>query len=231
MLDSPQLESALIVAPHADDEALGAGGLIHRLARRGGAVHVMFAAVDGMQHYGTDHHTSVEEREAEIQAAARILGFSYSIIYRGRGLIEKLDTIAQREMVDVFEQALNRLRPDLFVLPHGVDFDQDHRACFQAAFAAARPIPTSFGKFLPLRVISYEMPKLTWSEQAFQPNLYLNISDDIDTKLAAVKAYSSQLRATPHVRSLDNLRALAHLRGSEAGIQYAESFRIHRWVL
>ena len=32
-------DSALVVAPHADDEALGAGGLIARLTRAGSAVH------------------------------------------------------------------------------------------------------------------------------------------------------------------------------------------------
>jgi N-acetylglucosamine malate deacetylase 1 len=223
-------ESALVVSPHADDEALGAGGLIARLTRAGSAVHVIFGAVDGFHHYGTAH-TNLEQRLEEIEAAVKVLGFTYSILYRGLGLIEKLDTVPQRDLVDAYEAALNERRPALYVLPHGVDFDQDHVACFRAAFAAARPIPTAAGKHLPLRVLTYESPKLVWSEHAFQPNFYVDISEEIDAKLAAIQAYESQLRAPPHIRSLANMEALARMRGAEAGMQWAEAFRALRWVM
>jgi len=231
MSQSLQLESALVIAPHADDEALGAGGLIAKLRRQKCAVHVIFACVDGMHHYGTDHRTTVAEREAEIDQVSRILGFTHSTLYSGRDLIERLDTVPQRDLVDAFEAAINRWRPDLLLLPHGVDFDQDHIACFRAGFAAARPIPQSLGKHFPKRVISYEMPKLTWSAEAFQPTLYIDISLDLDAKLSAIEAYASQFRVPPHVRSLANITALARLRGSESGVDYAEGFRIHRWMI
>lgn len=229
--ESTAIDSVLLIAPHADDEALGAGGLISKLRRRGCKVHVIFACVDGMQHYGTDHPTTLAEREAEIDKVSGILGFTHSTLYRGKDLIERLDTVAQRDLVDAFESALNQWRPDLLLLPHGVDFDQDHIACFRAGFAAARPIPQSLGKHFPPRVVSYEMPKLTWSAEAFQPTLYVDISADLQTKLDAIEAYTSQLRVTPHVRSLVNIAALARLRGSESGVQYAEGFRIHRWMI
>jgi LmbE family N-acetylglucosaminyl deacetylase len=221
----------LVIAPHADDEALGAGGLIAQLRRRGCRVHVIFACVDGMQHYGTHHRTTVAERELEIAQASQILDYQHSTLYRGRDLIERLDTVPQRDLVDAFEAALNEHRPDLLLLPHGVDFDQDHIACFRAGFAAARPIPPSLGKHFPARVASYEMPKLTWSAEAFQPTLYIDISGELQSKLDAIEAYTSQLRVPPHVRSLANITALARLRGSEVGVQYAEGFRIHRWMI
>jgi N-acetylglucosamine malate deacetylase 1 len=160
-----RLESALIIAPHPDDEVLGAGGLLARLKRMGAAVHVIFACVDGMKHYGLNHPTSTDQRMSEIRRVAHLLGFEFSVLYEGQDLIEKLDTVPQRDLVTAFEQAIDRLRPDLLALPHGVDFDQDHIACYRAGFAAARPIPTSCGKHFVARVVSYEMPKLTWSEQ------------------------------------------------------------------
>ena len=231
MSETTPLESVLVIAPHADDEALGAGGLIAKLRRQQCAVHVIFACVDGMQHYGTDHRTTVAEREAEIDQVSKLLGFTHTTLYKGQDLIERLDTVAQRDLVDAFEAAINRWRPDLLLLPHGVDFDQDHVACFRAGFAAARPIPQALGKHLPKRVASYEMPKLTWSAEAFQPNLYIDIGADLPAKLAAIEAYASQFRAPPHLRSLANVTALARLRGSECGVDYAEGFRIHRWMI
>jgi LmbE family N-acetylglucosaminyl deacetylase len=231
VLDAQPLKSALVIAPHADDEVLGAGGLIARLRRNGCSVNVLFASVDGMKHYGLDRPTTVAERDSEIERVADLMGFQFEVLYHGRDLIEKLDTVPQRDLVDAFEQAINRVRPDLLALPHGSDFDQDHIACFRAGFAAARPIPTTCGKHFVPRVVTYEMPKLTWSEQAFQPTLYVDITRDLEKKLAAIQLYVSQLRQPPHVRSLENVAALARLRGSESGVSFAEGFRVYRWAM
>jgi len=231
MLNEQPLKSALIIAPHADDEVLGAAGLIARLKRSGARVQVIFACVDGMKHYGLDRPTSTEERSEELRRVAELLGFEFSVLYHGQDLIERLDTVAQRELVSSFEAAIDRLRPDLLVLPHGTDFDQDHIACFRAGFAAARPIPASCGKHFVPRVVTYEMPKLTWSEQAFQPTLYVDITSDLPLKLQALELYRSQLRAAPHIRSRENVAALARLRGAECGVEFAEGFRTYRWVI
>lgn len=231
MLSESRLDSALIIAPHPDDEVLGAGGLLARLKRLGASVHVIFACVDGMKHYGLSHRTTTDQRMSEVRRVADVLSFEFSVLYQGLDLIEKLDTVPQRDLVTSFEEAIDRLQPDLLALPHGVDFDQDHIACFRAGFAAARPIPTSFGKHFVSRVVSYEMPKLTWSEQAFQPTLYVDITADLGTKLEALKLYESQWRTAPHLRSPETISALARLRGSESGVEYAEGYRIHRWTV
>lgn len=231
MLNEQPLKSALIIAPHPDDDVLGVGGLIARLRRNGAAVHVIFACVDGMKHYGLDHPTTTEQRDEEIRSVSQLLGFEFNVLYHGRDRIERLDTVPQRELVTAFETAIDRLRPDLLLLPHGTDFDQDHVACFRAGFAAARPIPVACGKHFVSRVVSYEMPKLTWSEQAFQPTLYVDITQDLGLKLQALQLYASQLRPSPHLRSPETITALARLRGSESGVEYAEGFRIHRWAM
>lgn len=231
MLETTGIESALLVAPHADDEALGAGGLLSKLSEAGCRIRVLFAAVDGFHHYGRDSDTRLDERRAEIEAVAALLGFEYRILYENLDLIEKLDTVPQRDLVDTFERELNEFQPDLLLLPHGVDYDQDHRACFTAALAAARPIPESLGKFLPKRVVTYEFPKLAWTERPFRPSLLVDISDHLDRKLESIRAYATVLRQPPDVRSPMNIKHLAFLRGSELGVEYAEAFQVLRWIL
>ena len=98
-----------------------------------------------------------------------------------------------------------------------------------AAHAAARPIPGQLGKHFPPKVASYEMPKLAWGPEPFQPSLYYDITREITAKLDAIAAYRSQLRDPPHIRSLENIRSLAYLRGSEVGVDYAEAFHVLRW--
>jgi LmbE family N-acetylglucosaminyl deacetylase len=231
MLASEGIRSILVIAPHADDEVLGAGGLMMKAAREGATVHVVFMAVDALKHWGLDEPTTLEGRIAEIDDVAARLGFTYEILYAGRDLIEQLDTVSQREMVNLFEDAYNRHRPDLLLLPHGEDFDQDHRHTYRAAFAAARPIPQSLSKFFPKNIWTYEIPKIIWSDAPFKPHMYVDITDTIDDKIDGVKLYPSQLREEPHIRSPENVRALAYLRGSEIGVDYAEAFHVLRSVL
>jgi LmbE family N-acetylglucosaminyl deacetylase len=228
LIDVRQLSSLVVVSPHADDEVVGAGGVIAKAAGAGVSVHVVLMAVDALKHWGLDSETTLEGRVEEIEAVAARLGFSYEIVYAGKDLIEQLDTVGQRELVDVLERAYNRLRPELLLIPHGDDFDQDHRAVYTAALAAARPIPESLGKFFPPNVMTYEAPKLTWTEAPFRPGFYVDISDEIDDKLDALRLYATQLREPPHVRSAENLRALAYLRGSDIGVEFAEAFSVLR---
>lgn len=229
MLATTGIGSAMIVSPHGDDEVLGAGGLIAKLSRAGAQVRVVFLAVDASHHYGLAEETLLADRLGEIEHAAALLGYHYRVVYSGAGMLERLDTLPQRELVDLLEDEIDTFRPDLLLLPEGQDYDQDHRACFAAGLAAARPIPEACGKHLVRKVLTYEMPKLSWAG-AFQPRLYWDISNEIELKLDAIRAYSTQLREPPHVRSIENIKALARLRGSEIGVAYAEGFSVLRWM-
>lgn len=232
MLLSDHLDRVLVVAPHADDEAMGCSGLLAKLSQRGCDTHVLYMAVDGFHHYGLERTTSYEERVEEIEAVVDLLGCSYEIAYGNKDLIEKLDTLPKRELVDLFEGTINQYRPDLLLLPYGVDYDQDHVATFQAAFAAARPIAETFGKYLVPHVMTYEMTKINWAAEALpRPVAYCDISNHLGTKLEAVTRYATQLRPSPHIRSLESVSALANIRGKEIGVEYAEAFGVLRTVI
>ena len=228
----PELpRSALVIAPHADDEAMGCAGLLARLAAEGARIHVLYLAVDGFHHYGIDGETTYAQRVAEIERVVELFGdgCSYEIAYGDEDMIERLDTLAQRDLVDRFEGALNEHEPELLLLPAVPDYDQDHRAAFAAGVAAARPIAPQFGKWLVPRVLTYEMSKLQWAASPL-PRFasFCDITDVMETKLEAVRRYETMLRPSPHIRSLDSVRALGTLRGAEIGVTYAEAFGVLR---
>lgn len=230
MLDANRINSVMIVSPHGDDEVLGAGGLIAKCQAGGIPVNVLFLAVDASTHFGFDGETTLQQRMDEIEAAARLLGYRYRVAYAGEQLLERLDTLPLRELVDLIEQTINEWQPDLLLLPHGDDYDQDHVACFRAGHAASRPIPVDCGKHLVAKVATYEMPKLEWATAPFRPDLYWSINDEIALKKEAIALYETQLRQPPHIRSIQNIEALARLRGSEVGECYAEAFQVLRWL-
>jgi LmbE family N-acetylglucosaminyl deacetylase len=227
-------KQTVVLAPHADDEAMGCAGLMARLARQGAGIHVVYLAVDGFHHYGLDSETTYAQRVAEIEHVLELFGerTTYEIAYGDTDLIEQLDTLPRRELVDRFEQVLNEHKPDLLLLPALPDYDQDHQAVFEAAHAAARPIAARFGKHLVPHVLAYEMTKLQWaSEPLPRFAAFCDITDTLETKLEAVRRYKTMLRPSPHIRSLESVTALATIRGAEIGVQYAEAFAVLRTTL
>jgi LmbE family N-acetylglucosaminyl deacetylase len=213
---------------------MGCSGLMAKLAAAGSRIHVVYLAVDGFHHYGLEADTTYAQRVAELEHVLELFGerCTYEIAYGDRDLIEQLDTLPRRELVDRFERVLDEHRPELLLLPALPDYDQDHQAVFHAAHAAARPIAAQFGKWLVPHVLGYEMTKLQWaSEPLPRFAAFTDITDVLETKLEAVRRYATMLRPSPHIRSLESVRALATIRGAEIGVAAAEAFAVLRTTL
>jgi N-acetylglucosamine malate deacetylase 1 len=227
-----RFDRVLVISPHADDEVLGCGGMMAALSAAGASVHVLYLAVDGMHHFGLTSPTTYAGRLSEIDRVAEILGFGYDIAFGDQDLTERLDTLPRRDMVDLFQDAMNDRRPDLLLLPSFADYDQDHRAVFDAGFAAARPIAQQFGKWLVPHVFLYEMSKIQWAAEPLpRSTAYFDISSHLSHKLEALRAYKSQYRPVPHIRSEESVTALAVLRGAEMGVHHAEAFGVLRTIV
>ena len=158
-------------------------------------------------------------------------GATYEIAYAGEDMIERLDSLPQRDLVDRFERALNEHEPELLLLPAVPDYDQDHRAVHAAGLAAARPIAPVFGKWLVPHVLTYEMAKIQYTGEAL-PRFasFVDITDVMETKLESIRRYATMLRPVPHIRSLEGVEALATVRGAEIGVRHAEAFGVVRTV-
>ena len=62
----------------------------------------------------------------------------------------------------------------------------------------------------------------------FLPNVWVDISDYIEKKKAAMECYQSQLRDFPNPRSLKSIEALSEYRGSTVCKKNAEAFMLIR---
>ena len=93
VLGSSLPASAVVLAPHADDEATGCSGLMAKLAQAGSRLHVVYLAVDGFHHYGIDGDTTYQQRLDEIENVLALFGSdcTHEIVYGDRDLIEQLD--------------------------------------------------------------------------------------------------------------------------------------------
>ena len=101
------------------------------------------------------------------------------------------------------------------LLPFMGDVHVDHQLIFQSAMVAARPHQAAY----PETILAYEtLSETNWNAPyltpGFLPNVFIDITDTLDLKLKAMRMYGSQLRASPHERSVEALKALATLRGA-----------------
>lgn len=128
----PPALRTIIVAPHPDDETLGAGGLISSLRRRRVEVTVV-AVTDGENAY-SDGRSLAPIRRREQEEALQILGVEKDHLAR-LGLPDRSVSEYEAELMDRL-LPLTRSRCHL-IAPWTGDFHPDHEACGRAAKEAA----------------------------------------------------------------------------------------------
>ncbi|WP_223796377.1 PIG-L family deacetylase [Sphingomonas nostoxanthinifaciens] len=130
----------LVVAPHPDDEAIGAWGLMSRLRRAGAVVEVIVVSDGGASHPGSitwPRQRLVRARRRETLQAMRGLGLSGRSV-RFLDLPDGQLSDDPRRLRATILRALHRRRPpDLIAGPDVADAHADH-AAVAAALAAIR---------------------------------------------------------------------------------------------
>jgi LmbE family N-acetylglucosaminyl deacetylase len=226
------MKKVLVIAAHPDDEVLGCGGTMARLAAEGAEVHVVILANGLTSRPDFDaaqaaaalkvHHDRAERAGKLLDAASvQVLGFSD----------QKMDTLPLLDITQAIEREIERLQPDTVFTQHGGDLNMDHVITYRATLTATRPMA---GRSVR-RVYAYEVASSTeWAFQRFEPrfhpSVFFDIASTLEKKIAAMQVYESETRAFPHPRSPEALRAIAHRWGSVVGVQAAEAFELVREI-
>lgn len=143
----------LMIAPHPDDESLGTGGMIQRVIRVGGEVHVVFIT-DGdnnpwpqryLEHRWRigpgDRARWAERRREEGRRALETLAEG-KVTHESLGLpdatILDLHAAGSHGPRPAITHLLRERRPDLLLLPSPIDRHRDHRGTYQYAVEAMR---------------------------------------------------------------------------------------------
>ena len=222
-------KSILILVAHPDDEVLGCGGTIAKMADNGSVVHVAFFADGVFSRCGNQiaQTQDLKIRRSKAQKACDILGVK-SVIF-GDFPDNRMDTIALLDIAKVVESLIAEHQPDTVFTHHAGDVNIDHRRMHEAVVIACRPQSEHSVKTL----LCFEVPSSTeWqlpgSAPPFMPNWFVDISRTFDRKLSALQAYASELRDWPHPRSMQGIEHLAHWRGATVGVDAAEAFILGR---
>jgi LmbE family N-acetylglucosaminyl deacetylase len=220
----------LVLAAHPDDEVLGCGGTMARLVNDGAQVHVHIlgeGVTSRFESRGAADESLLRALHEESQRAGQLLGVDVVELHDLPD--NRFDAEALLDIIKVVEQLVHRIDPEVIYTHHGGDLNIDHRIVHQAVLVATRPVTAGGVR----DVYACEVPSSTeWTfhqiEPCFRPNVFVDISETLEKKIEAMKAYSSEIREFPHPRSREALEAAARRWGAVAGFQAAEAFQLIR---
>jgi len=227
MLDLKK-KKLLVIAPHADDEILGCGGLISKIKQSGGKVYVIIFNVGSVR---KNSKKGTDMWKDETKNALNFLKVDgYETVFDSPEDNRYLDGKPLHSLIEVIESksrfSLDKLHPDIVAIPTNHSHHQDHVVIFNACIAALRPLRVPS----PELVLSYEAPEHSrWSSSGtFEPNVFVDMEKIIDKKINAFYKYKSQVRKGQ--RDRETILAQARYRGSEVGRKYCEAFMVHRSI-
>jgi len=215
----------LVMATHPDDETLGMGGTIARFASEGHHVTVTIVT-RGWEPLFPE--SFIEKGRNEAREANEILGVK-SLLFMDLP-VTRLNQLPRHEINGKFNELMELEKPEMVFLPFAGDRHIDHREVFEACLVSIRPSPNckQLKKILCYETVSETHWASPYIEPNFEPNLWVDITDYLETKLKAAKKYQTQLQAEPYSRSVDALTSLAKWRGSIVGMHAAECFYVVR---
>ena len=211
------MANILVVGPHPDDQELGMGGTIIRLAKQGHSVLLLDATNGEPTPYG-----SLEEREKEWTEAAKIMGVERRLLgLKNREVRHTLE--ARHRMAGVIREH----QASIVFLPFPEDAHPDHRAVTRivedARFDAKLTKTDLPGEpIYPKWLFYYYCTHLRW---VANPTFCLDITGQMDDKERAIKAYHTQFVVPEkNRRVVEFVREMNGYMGSRIGTRYAEPF-------
>lgn len=212
----------LIIAPHADDEILGAGGTLLKLKDDGANLNWLLVTTPSKNLNWSNQQ--LIKRESQIEEISKTLGFEN--FFKLNLPSTTLDRIAFGEIVLAISEVIDKLKPNQLFIPHNGDVHSDHNIVYKAAISSSK----SFRHPYIQRILVYETLSETEygldRSKVFCPNLFVDISNYLEKKIELMKIYESEISDFPFPRSVDSIYALAKFRGSTAGYNAAEAFQI-----
>lgn len=229
--------SALVLAPHYDDETLGCGGLVARLAADGCRVRVLFLTDGGaMAPSAQGEGVAPTKQERQAYGARRLKEAGRALEELGVDWADRLglpDGELEGNLTHLVRdlgKALVSQRPDLLLVPSPLEVTADHRAAFAAVHRLLAPVrPDDHGQqgehgelarvARGLQVLCYEV------NHPGYPDVLVDVTDQVPQIEAAMACYGSQQERHDYLAASLGLRRFRTLSLPSGDVVHAEGYR------
>lgn len=218
------MSKILVIAPHPDDEILGCGGTMIKRINEGDDVYVCIVTRGQMPYFTKERQ---DRNQADAVACHKSIGVKDTVFLNLPAVA--LETANRFELNSRLLDVIKSIKPDEVYIPHVGDMQKDHKIVNEACMVALRP------KYFPQvkRIYCYEVLSETgWDipnvQNAFIPNVFVDITETLEAKKKALSFFSLQVSEYPDPRSERAIEALACYRGSNMFWEAAEAFSLVR---
>jgi LmbE family N-acetylglucosaminyl deacetylase len=205
----------LAIGAHFDDLELGCGGTLIKHVK--GGDNVTMLVVTNSSYNGPDNKIIRKSEVAyeEGKKAAGIIGARLEFL--------DFDTFFvpfNESLTSIINRYINQLKIDIIYTHWVHDIHRDHHYTAKNTLMAGRRVP----RFLMYRSNYYD------SEKVFQGNFYSDITDEMETKIEAIKVFESELKRVDNkwLEFFGNQNAND---GQKIGVKYAECFEVVRYLI
>ncbi len=226
-------ERALIIVAHPDDADFGVAGTLSAWINAGTVARLVCCTSGdaGADDANTDPLELARLREDEQRAAAAVVGYEgVDYLHRPDGALEN-DLALREQLVRIIRQfkpdAVVSMDPTVIIHDDGFVQHVDHRHAAMAAADAVYPASRNAMAFPHLVRDEGLEPHSVDTMYLFftdKPNAWVDVSDTIDNKIAALHKHVSQLRKPDELEGM--LRSWSAESGAKIGTAAAEAFRV-----
>lgn len=218
-------KTIVAIVAHPDDEVIGCGGTLAKHKADNDNIHIIYMT-DGVSARTHTEHTDANERNTMAKIAGEYLTATQ---YFFNFPDNRMDSIPLIDIVQAIESVLSNLSPDIIYTHHCGDLNIDHQIVHRAVLTANRPQPeTKIASIYSFEVNSSTEWGIQNAANYFLPTCFINITEQLNDKMNLLDIYAKEMRPYPHARSKEAITALAALRGSGIGVNYAEAFMLLR---
>ena len=222
-----------MVVAHPDDADFGAAATVAHWVRQGTVARLVCCTSGdaGADDPRTDPLELARRREAEQRAAAEVVGYeAVDVLHRPDGSLAN-DLALREQLVRIIRQfqpdAVLTMDPTVILFADGYIQHVDHRTAAVAAVDAVYPAARNAMAF-PNLVLheGLEPHTVKWLYLFFteHPNAWVDVTDTLEVKIAALERHASQLRQPAELA--ERVREWAREAGAEIGVAAAEDFRV-----
>ncbi|EKE00105.1 MAG: LmbE family protein [uncultured bacterium] len=169
MAINPHGEKMMVVYAHADDAEIWSGGTIARWNSLGGTSKILCFSTDKI-------------RIEEAKAGASVLGSDISVIEK--------DPTKTGETIALVEAQIREFNPGILITHYYQDSHPEHRNVFEIVSNAIIQNRINAGN--PKYLLSANSYNEICLDGVFEPNVYIDITDNFDIKLKAIEQHKSQ---------------------------------------
>src|ERR671915_1813179 len=202
-------QSIVAFGAHPDDIEIGMGGTVAKLARNGYNVHLVIATLPNFTKIDQK-----DQRRQEAMMSAKIMGVNSPDFLD----LSPDEITFGRKFVGLLDGIISKYQPEAVFTQWVGDSHQDHHILTKAVIAASRDVSNLF-------MYETTIPG-GLTENAFRPQLYIDITETLEVKSNALDCFHSQKNNRCGNLWIDAVVGRCSYRGYQMNVKYAEAFEV-----